>query len=137
MVDTINSVNGYLATYFYTVPRKNHDAISQNLKKFIPWFENKGVKLEYYHLADKETQEMIDSAKQSGMDMENFAKTISPEEEADIWMELQHFKDQNHSKEVYAKMMSDKSLEPLGKEFMSLITHGGNLITGVFNRLEQ
>jgi hypothetical protein len=52
-------------------------------------------------------------------------------------MELQHFRDQNHSKEVYAKMMSDKSLEPLGKEFMSLITHGGNLITGIFNRLEQ
>ena len=106
------------------------------MKKFIPWFEKNGVKLEYYYLASKETQEMIDSAKQSGMDMANFAKTISAEDE-DIWMELQHFRDQNHSKEVYAKMMSDKSLEPLGKEFMSLITHGGNLITGIFNRLEQ
>ena len=126
----------YLATYFYRAPRKNHDAISQNLKKFIPWFENNGVKLEYYHLASKETQEMVDSAKQSGMDMVNFAKTISTDDE-DIWMELQHFRDQNHSKEVYAKMMSDKSLEPLGKEFMRLITHGGNLITGIFNRLEQ
>jgi len=78
---------------------------------------------------------MVDSAKQSGMEMANFAKTISTEDE-DIWMELQHFRDQNHSKEVYAKMMSDKSLEPLGKEFMSLISHGGNLITGIFNRLE-
>ena len=136
MVNTVNGVNSYLATYFYRVPRKNHDAISQNLKKFIPWFENNGVKLEYYHLAGKETQEMIDSAKQSGMDMVNFAKTISAEDE-DIWMELQHFRDQNHSKEVYAKMMSDKSLEPLGKEFMSLITDGGNLITGIFNRLER
>jgi hypothetical protein len=34
-------------------------------------------------------------------------------------------------------MMSDKSLEPLGKEFMSLITHGMNLIAGIFNRLEN
>jgi uncharacterized protein YbaA (DUF1428 family) len=136
MVDKVNGVNGYLATYFYKVPRRNHDAISQNLKKFIPWFENNGVKLEYYHLAGEETQEMIDSARQSGMDMVSFAKTISAEDE-DIWMELQHFRDQYHSKEVYAKMMSDKSLEPLGKEFMSLITHGGNLITGIFNRLEQ
>lgn len=136
MVDTVNGVKGYLATYFYRVPRKNHYAISQNLKKFIPWFENNGVKLEYYHLAGKETQEMIDSAKQSGMEMVNFAKTISGGDE-DIWMELQHFRDQNHSKDVYAKIMSDKSLEPLGKEFMSLITDGGNLITGIFNRLEQ
>ena len=125
----------YLATYFYRAPRKNHDAISQNLKKFIPWFENNGVKLEYYHLASKETQEMVDSAKQSGMEMANFAKNISEEDE-DIWMELQHFRDQNHSKEVYAKMMSDKNLEPLGKEFMGLISQGGNLITGIFNRLE-
>ena len=136
MVDTSNVVNGYLATYFYKVPKKNHDAISQNLKKFIPWFESNGVKLEYYLLLGKETQEMIGSAKESGMDMTSFAKIISAEDE-DIWMELQHFRDQNHSKEVYAKMMSDKSLEPLGKEFMGLITNGGNMITGIFNRLYE
>jgi hypothetical protein len=68
--------------------------------------------------------------------MVNITKTLAAEDE-DIWMELQYFRDQNHSKEVYTKMMSDKSLEPLGKEFMGLISRGGNLITGIFNRLEQ
>lgn len=117
--------------------KKNHNAISQNLKKFIPWFVSNGVRLEYYHLAEKDTQETIDSANASGMYiMVNITKTLAAEDE-DIWMELQYFRDQNHSKEVYTKMMSDKSLEPLGKEFMGLISRGGNLITGIFNRLEQ
>ena len=140
MTDTNSSKelnSGYLATYFYRVPKKNHNAISQNLKKFIPWFVSNGVRLEYYHLAGKDTQETIESANASGMFiMVNITKTLAAEDE-DIWMELQYFRDQNHSKEVYAKMMSDKSLEPLGKEFMGLISHGGNLITGMFNRLEQ
>jgi uncharacterized protein YbaA (DUF1428 family) len=141
MTDTNSSKElnsgGYLAAYFYRVPKKNHNAISQNLKKFIPWFVSNGVRLEYYHLAGKDTQETIESANASGMFiMVNITKTLAAEDE-DIWMELQYFRDQNHRKEVYAKMMSDKSLEPLGKEFMGLISHGGNLITGMFNRLEQ
>ena len=141
MTDTNSSkelnAGGYLATYFYRVPKKNYNAISQNLKKFIPWFVSNGARLEYYHLAGKDTQEIIESANASGMFiMENITKTLAAEDE-DIWMELQYFRDQNHSKEVYAKMMSDKSLEPLGKEFMGLISQGGNLITGIFNRLEQ
>lgn len=141
MTDTNSSkelnAGGYLAAYFYRVPKKNHDAISQNLKKFIPWFISNGVRLEYYHLDGKDTQETIESVNPSGMFiMVNIAKTLAAEDE-DIWMELQYFRDQYHREEVYAKMMSDKSLEPLGKEFMGLINQGGNLITGMFNRLEQ
>ena len=141
MTDTNSSkelnAGGYLAAYFYRVPKKNYNSISENLKKFIPWFESNGVRLEYYQLAGKDTQETIESANASGMFiMVNITKTLAAEDE-DIWMELQYFRDQNHRKEVYAKMMSDKSLEPLGKEFMDLISHGGNLITGMFNRLER
>lgn len=140
MTDTNSSTElnagGYLAAYFYRVPKKNHNGISQNLK-FIPWFVSNGVRLEYYHLAGKDTQEIIESANASGMYiMANITKTLAAEDE-DLWMELQYFRDQNHSKEVYEKMKSDKSLEPLGKEFMGLISQSGNLITGIFNRLEQ
>ena len=50
MADTNSSkelnAGGYLAAYFYRVPKKNHNAISQNLKKFIPWFVSNGVRLE-------------------------------------------------------------------------------------------
>lgn len=129
-------VGNYLASFFYRVPKKNHDLITQNLKKFVPWFENNGVRIEYYHLAARETQEQIDAAKASGMDtMQSIAKTLAAGDE-DIWMELQYFRDYSHCKEVYAKMMQDKSLEPLGNEFLGLITEGKNLITGGFSRLK-
>src|SRR4026207_2226848 len=73
MSDTNSSkelyAGGYLAAYLYRVPKKNHNAISQNLKKFIPWFVSNGVRLEYYHLAGKDTQETIESANASGIYM--------------------------------------------------------------------
>ena len=125
----------YLAAFLYRASKKNHDAITQNLKKFIPWFENNGVRIEYYQLAGRETQEEVDSAKAAGMEgMESITKTLAAEDE-DIWMELQYFRDHNHCKEVYVKMMKDKNIEPLGNEFFGLITQGKNLITGGFNRL--
>jgi uncharacterized protein YbaA (DUF1428 family) len=127
----------YLASYLYRVPKKNRDAITQNLLKFIPWFVNNGVRIEYYQLAGRETEEVIESSKAAGMEsMESIAKTLAAEDE-DVWMELQYFRDHNHCKEVYAKMMQDKSLEPLGKEFFGLITQGKNLITGGFSRIRQ
>jgi hypothetical protein len=68
-------------TFLYRAPKKNHDAITQNLKKFIPWFENNGVRIEYYQFAVRETQEEVDSAKASGMEgMESIAKTLAAED---------------------------------------------------------
>ena len=111
--------------------------ITLNLKKFIPWFEKNGVRLEYYNLAGRETQEVIDSSRAAGMEgMESIAKTLAAKDE-DIWMELQYFRDHSHCKEVYAKMMTDRSLEPLLNEFFGLITQGMGLITGGFNRLRH
>ena len=67
----------YLTVYLYRVPKRNHDVITQNLKKFIPWFEKNGVRLEYYNLAGRETQEVVDSSKAAGMEgMESIAKTL-------------------------------------------------------------
>ncbi|MGB7678867.1 MAG: hypothetical protein WBL49_08655 [Nitrososphaeraceae archaeon] len=130
-------IGSYLTVYLYRVPKKNHDVITQNLKKFIPWFEKNGVRLEYYNLAGRETQEVVDSSNAAGMEgMESIAKTLAAEDE-DIWMELQYFRDYSHCKEVYAKMMTDKSLEPLLNEFFGLITQGRGLITGGFNRLRH
>ena len=130
-------IGSYLTAYLYRVPKKNHDVITQNLKKFIPWFEKNGVRLEYYNLAGRETQEVVDSSNAAGMKgMESIGKTLAAEDE-DIWMELQYFRDYSHCKEVYAKMMTDKSLEPLLNEFFGLITQGRGLITGGFNRLRH
>lgn len=109
----------------YRVPKSNHDAIVTNLKKFIPWFEEHGVRIEYYQFSNSETME----------GMESFTKALSCTEDEEIWMELQYFKDAKHAKDLYAIMMNDKTLEPLGTEFFGLIKQGKSLVTGGFNRL--
>jgi uncharacterized protein YbaA (DUF1428 family) len=136
----------YLQLFLYRAPKKNHDAIVQNLKQFVPWFKKHGASVEYYQLGSSETKAAIDSAKQSGMDvMDNIDKVLlsiatttaedQDKQEEEVWIEQQYFRDYEHCRNVYSKMMQDKSLEPLGNEFFGLITRGNKLITGGFNRL--
>lgn len=137
----IEKTGNYLQHFIYRVPKKNHDAIVRNLKQFIPWFEKQGARVEYYQLGRRETDAAIESAKQSGMDVMDsidkalFTATTEGEEEEEVWIEQQYFRDYEHCKDVYSKMMQDKSLEPLGNEFFGLITQGKKLIIGGFNRL--
>jgi uncharacterized protein YbaA (DUF1428 family) len=133
----IEETGNYLQLFIYRAPKKNHDAIAKNLMQFVPWFKKNGVRVEYYQLGKSETQGAIDSAKESGMDiMENVAKILSTDEdEEEVWIEQQYFRDHKHCKEVYTKMMQDKSIEPLGNEFFGLVTQGKKLITGGFIRL--
>ncbi|AIF84130.1 Protein of unknown function (DUF1428) [Candidatus Nitrososphaera evergladensis SR1] len=119
------SSSSHLEAFLYRVPKKNHDAVAQNLKQFVPWFEKQGVRIEYYQLGNYKIMEGIDG----------IAKTLSAGEDEDIWMELQYFRDYKHCEDAYAKMMQDKSIEQLGKEFFGLITQGTSLVNGRFNRL--
>ena len=136
----IEKTGNYLQHFIYRVPKKNHDAIVRNLKQFIPWFEKQGARVEYYQLGRSETDAAIESAKQSGMDvMDSIDKALfaaaTEVEEEEVWIEQQYFRDYEHCKDVYSKMMQDKSLEPLGNEFFGLIIQGKKLIIGGFNRL--
>jgi uncharacterized protein YbaA (DUF1428 family) len=116
----------HLEAFIYRVPKKNHDAVVKNLKKFIPWFEKEGVGLEYFRFGEGEIMES----------MESLAKTLSVSDDEEIWMELQYFRDLQHCKEVYARMMQDKEMEPAGTEFFGLIAQGKPLVSGGFSRLE-
>jgi uncharacterized protein YbaA (DUF1428 family) len=116
----------HLEVFLYRAPKKNHDAIEQNLKRFVPWFKKNGVRIEYYQFGNSETME----------GMESIAKTLSAAEDEDIWIELQYFRDRKHCEDAYAKMMRDTSLKPLGDEFFGLITQGKSMVTGGFNRLK-
>ena len=122
-------------------PIKNNEAIAKNLKQFVPWFKEHGARVEYYQLGKRETETAIDSAKENGMYvLDNIAKVLSTtaeDDEEEVWMEAQYFRDYEHCKDVYAKMMQDKSLEPVGNQFFGLITQGKKLITGGFIRLRE
>ena len=131
----------YLQLFLYRAPKKNNEAIAKNLRQFVPWFKEHGARVEYYQLGKRETEAAIDSAKENGMSvLENISKIVSStaeDDEEEVWMEAQYFRDYEHCKDVYAKMMQDKSLEPLGNEFSGLITQGKKLITGGFIPLRE
>ena len=136
----IEETGNFLQHFLYRVPKKNHDALVQNLKQFVPWFKKHGARVEYYQLGRSETKAAIDSAKQSGMDvMDSIDKILATatedEEIEEVWIEQQYFRDYKHCEEVYSKMMQDKSIEPLGNEFFGLITQEKKMITAGFNRL--
>jgi uncharacterized protein YbaA (DUF1428 family) len=122
----------YLQPFLYRALGKNNGAIAKNLKQFVPWSKERGARVEYYQLGKSETEAAIDSAKGSGMDvLYSIAKTLSTaEDDEEVRMEAQYFRDYRHCEEVYSKMMQDKSIEPLGNEFFGLVTQGKRLITG-------
>lgn len=116
-----------LEVVFYRAPKKNHDAIAKNLKKFVPWFEKAGARIEYFQFAESKLME--------GMPMQGIDKALSTSGDEELWVELQYYRDSKHRDETYANMMQDKSLESLGNEFFGLITKDSGLVTGSFGRL--
>jgi hypothetical protein len=138
-----DAAGSYLQLLLYRVPKKNHDAIVQNLKQSVPWFDKHEVRIEYFQLGNTETQGAVDSARQSSIQsmdsIESIAKTISAgeDDEEEVWIEQHYFRDYKHCEDVNAKMIQDKSFEPLLKEFFGLLTQRTSLIIGGFMRLKQ
>jgi uncharacterized protein YbaA (DUF1428 family) len=122
----IEETGNYLQHFIYRVPKKNHDAIEPNLRKFVPWFKKNEIRLEDYQLSNNQTMEA----------MESITKTPSVTEDENVWIELQYFRYQNHSEDGYTKIMQDASLKLLGDESFNLITQGKSMMTGVFSQLE-
>ena len=71
------------------------------------------------------------------MEFVNLSKTISASEEEEVWLEIQSYRDAEHVKEFSESMEGDKSMEPIYKEFMELITPGSVVSFGGFSKLEQ
>jgi uncharacterized protein YbaA (DUF1428 family) len=69
------------------------------------------------------------------LEVTSTATPAEDREDEEVWMEVQYFRDHKHCEEIYTKMMQDKNIESLGKEFFSLVTQGKSLITGGFSRL--
>jgi uncharacterized protein YbaA (DUF1428 family) len=126
--ETIKETGSYVQFYIYRVPKKNHDAMVQVNKQIIPWLEKNGERMEFFQLSNSETIEGLES----------IVKTLSiDEDEEEVWVELNYFRDRKHFDEVFAEMMQDKSAAPIFKQFENLINQGkSKMITGGFSRLK-
>jgi uncharacterized protein YbaA (DUF1428 family) len=119
----------YVQLFIYRVPKQNHNAMVQLNKQIVPWLEKREGRMEFLQLSNNKNMD----------GWESIAKTLSigeaEEKEEEVWIELNYYRDQAHANEVYSKMMQDKSIEPLFKQFEGLITQGKSTSTGGFTRL--
>ena len=122
----IEESGNYLGLSLIRAPKEKHKPIEQIGKPIVQWFKKHGARPEIYHLSTSKFPEGIES----------IAKTLSTaEDNEEVWVLLQFYRDQTHADQVTAKMMQDESIGALMKEFGGLISQGSNLIMGGFNRL--
>ncbi len=124
-----NGNRNLVLLFIYRAPKKNHQAIVELNNRVIGTFKEYGVQgFEMFQLGD--TQDM--------MGFTNIAKTISAtEDDEEVWLEIQSYRDRKHLEEVGAKMMSDEKMKAEGQQFMNLITPGSRCSFGEFNRLTE
>ncbi|MBA3749972.1 MAG: DUF1428 family protein [Nitrosopumilus sp.] len=128
IIEKQDETSGQIGIFIYRTPKKNHDAIMQLNKQSYDLFMNYGVsQFEVFSLNNRENM----------MEFVNIAKTISANQDEEIWLEIQSYRNAKHVQEVMAKMENDKSGETLYKQFMDLIVPGSIVSFGDFSRLEE
>ncbi|HKX96971.1 MAG TPA: DUF1428 family protein [Candidatus Nitrosocosmicus sp.] len=119
---------GQVAIFLYRAPKKNHDALVKINKHSHDFFMKYGVlKFEVFNLNSRENM----------MDFVNLSKTISANDDEDVWLEIQSYRDAKHVQEFMKAMEGDKSGDEMYKDFMKLITPGSIVTFGDFSKLEQ
>jgi uncharacterized protein YbaA (DUF1428 family) len=66
----------------------------------------------------------------------NIASTVSANQDEEVWVESVYYKDNQHMKEVMAKMEKDERAGEMMKQSMDLIPPGAKFIVGDFERLK-
>ena len=69
------------------------------------------------------------------MNFLNITEIVSANQDEDVWVEIQSYRDRKHPYETMASMEKDKNCESLYQQYLSLITHGSRTIIGEFSRL--
>jgi uncharacterized protein YbaA (DUF1428 family) len=112
--------------FIYRLPKKNHEAMIQLEKQFIDIFrKHGGLRYEAFQLSSTENM----------MDWTNIAKTMSANQDEEIWVEQVYYRNSKQRDEYMAMCGKDENMERLYKQFTELITPGSTIM-GEFNRLE-
>ena len=121
-------IGSEVAHFVYRVPKKNHEAMMQLNKQFADIMRKYGASHLIFQLNNTE-------APMEGIT--NIAKTVSANQDEEVWMELIFYRDRKHRDEVGAKMQNDERCGSLFRQFMDLITPGTNCIIGEFSYIKM
>jgi len=112
--------------FVYRVPKKNHDAMVQLNKQFAEIMRKYGAPHLIFQLNNTE-------APMDGMT--NITKTVSANQDDEVWMELIFYRDRKHRDEVSANMQNDEGMGRLFQQSLDLVTAGTGFIMGEFSRI--
>ena len=129
----IETTGRYMDLSFSRAPKKNHDALTRLGKQYVQWLKKHEVKGEIYHLNNSSSVTTSNEIPPEGV--ESITKTLPIDDEEELWVALQFYRDQAHANEVRSKMMQDESVGAIMKELDSLVTRGKSMITDGFSRL--
>ena len=119
---------GHIEIFLYRAPKKNHDEMVEINRQSRDFFIRHGASgFEVFSLENRDNM----------MEFVNLSKTISASEDEEVWLEIQSYRDAAHVKEFSQNMEGDKSIEPLYKQFMELITPGSVVSFGGFGKIEE
>lgn len=125
--DEIQKISTVVQHIVYRVPKRNHDSILRLCEEANDMFkENGGLRHEVFQLSNTDVPV-------GGF--ASIANIILANEDEEVWMELLHFKDRQHMKEVIAKMEKDERCQRSYKQSLKLLTPGAVFILGEFERL--
>jgi uncharacterized protein YbaA (DUF1428 family) len=120
-------IGSEVAHFVYRVPKKNHEAMMQLNKQFVDIMRKYGAPHLIFQLNNTE-------APMEGIT--NIAKTVSANQDEEVWMELIFYRDRKHRDEVGRKMQNDENMERLYKQSVDLLSPGSSFVMGEFSRLE-
>jgi uncharacterized protein YbaA (DUF1428 family) len=120
-------IGSEVAHFIYRIPKKNHEAMLQINKQFADIMRKYGAPHLIFQLNSTE-------APMEGIT--NIAKTVSANQDEEVWMELIFYKDRKHRDEVGAKMQNDENMERLYKQSVDLLSPGSSFVMGEFSRLK-
>jgi uncharacterized protein YbaA (DUF1428 family) len=120
-------ISSEVSRFVYRVPKKNHEAMMQLNKQFADIMRKYGAPHLIFQLNNTE-------APMEGII--NIAKTVSANQDEEVWMELIFYRDRKHRDAVGAKMQNDENMERLYKQSVDLLNPGSSFIMGEFSRLE-
>lgn len=116
----------YVQVYLYRVPKKNHDEMVQLEKKIEAGWKNHGIlHSEFFLLSPHETVRGFT----------NFSERISAEQDEEVWVEVQRYRDRTHRDEIFAAIRKDTPMLELFGKWYGLVTPGVNSTMGDFAKL--
>src|SRR5918996_6336065 len=103
---------GIVQQFIYRLPKKNHEAMMQLEKQFIDIFrKHGGLRFEVFQLSGTENM----------MDWTNIAKTISANQDEEVWVEQVFYRDSKQRDEYMAMCEKDENMSRFYKQFTDLI----------------